>query len=351
MFGTTAFAGCLGGNGNGNGDGTGNGGQSSDIEIAIISSPAGFDDNAFNDNALAGLNDAADEFGISVNTIEETQDAQYQSVQADTAEAGFDLIVLVGDNHTGPLETNAAEYPDQNWMLINNVIEDADNVSGWIAMNNQMSFLAGVAAGTMTQQDFSEGAGSTNPDNSVVGFVGGQEIPLIRAFEESYVQGAHWVSEDIEVLRGYAGTFSDTAPANNIAASQYDQGADIVWHAASAAGAGVFSAAQEAERYALGVDIDQSVGAPQYSNVILGSAVKALNSATYTVAESIVNDNFSEYVGRNTLSIDTGGVEFVIGQDFTDTVPEVLNTNLEEAKTALTSGNIELRCGPTRCPE
>jgi len=338
-LGAAALAGCMGGGGGGGGG----------TEVAIISSPAGFDDDAFNDNALMGLQEAADEFDLTVNTIEETQDAQYQSVQADTAEAGYDLIVLVGDNHTGPLETNAEEYPDQDWMLINNTIEGADNVSGWIAMNNQMSFLAGVGAGTMTQQEFSEGGGSTDPDGMTVGFVGGQEIPLIKAFEESYIQGVHWVNEDIEVLTGYAGTFSDTAPANNLAASQYDEGADIVWHAASAAGAGVFSAAQEAERYAMGVDVDQSVSAEQYSDVILGSAIKALNTATYTVAESVVNDNFSEYVGENTLSIDDGGVDYVVGQDFTDSIPEVLNTNIEDAKSAITGGDVELRCGPTRC--
>lgn len=347
VLGSTTLAGCMGGDGNGGGGGGDGGGGGT--SVAIISSPAGFDDNAFNDNALEGLQRAAEEFDIEVNSIEETQEAQYQSVQADTAESDYDLIVLVGDNHTGPLETNAEEYPDQNWMLINNVIEGADNVSGWIEMNNEMSFLAGVAAGTMTQEEFSEGAGATNPDESVVGFVGGEDIPLINAFEQSYVEGAEWVNESVDVLTGYSGTFSDTAPANDLAESQIDEGADIVWHAASAAGAGVFSAAQDNERYALGVDVDQSRTEEQYQDVILGSAVKALDEATYTVAQAVVDGNFGEYVGENNLSIEQESIDFVVGQAFEGSLPEAFSTNMEEAKQAIIDGEVELTCGPTSC--
>ncbi len=109
----TALAGCLSGNGNGNGDGAA-------TEVAIISSPAGFDDNAFNDNAVDGLEQASQDFDLEYTTVEETEEAQYASVQADVAESGYDLIICVGDNHTDPIATNVEEYPDQNWMLINN---------------------------------------------------------------------------------------------------------------------------------------------------------------------------------------------------------------------------------------
>ncbi|XVH33072.1 BMP family lipoprotein (plasmid) [Haloferacaceae archaeon DSL9] len=334
-----AVAGCLGEEEGGSGS----------TSVAIISSPAGFDDNAFNDNAVEGLEQAAADFDLEYNTIEETEEAQYESTQADTAEAGYDLIICVGDNHTGPMQTNADQYPDQNWMLINNVIEGADNVSGWIEMNNEMSFLAGVAAGTMTQEEFQQGGGATDPNSSIVGFVGGEDIPLIRAFEQSYIEGVEWVNDGAEVLTGYSGTFNDTGPANDIAESQIDEGADIVWHAASAAGAGVFSAAQSNERYALGVDVDQSVSEDQYQDVIVGSAVKALDEATYTVSEAVVNGEFDQYVGENNLSVEQESVDFVPGQAFDGDLPEALSTNIDEAKQAIIDGDIELSCGPTSC--
>ncbi|WP_128906174.1 BMP family lipoprotein [Halorubrum amylolyticum] len=341
----TVFAGCLGEGGDG-GDG---GDDTAGTEVAIISSPAGFDDNAFNDNAVQGLEEAANDFDLTYTTVEATEEAQYESTQADTAESDYDLIVCVGDNHTDPLETNTSEYPDQNWMLINNVIEGADNVSGWIEMNNEMSFLAGVAAGVMTQQEFEYEGSATDPDGATVGFVGGEDIPLINAFEQSYIEGVEWVDDGIEVLTGYGGSFSDTGAANDVAESQIDDGADIVWHAASAAGGGVFSAAQDNGRFALGVDVDQSVTEEQYQDVILGSAVKALNEATYTVAEAVVDGNFSEYVGEQNLSVAQGSIDFVVGQAFEGDLPDALSQNIEDAKTGFENGEIDLTCGPTSC--
>lgn len=339
VLGTTAIAGCLG-------DDNGGG---SEYRAAIISSPAGFDDNAFNDNALEGLQQASEDFDLEVNTIEATEEAQYESTQADVAESGFDLIVCVGDNHTGPLEANASEYPDQNWMLINNMIEGADNVSGWIEMNNEMSFLAGVAAGVMTSEEFEHEGSTTDPSTSTVGFIGGEDIPLIGAFEQSYIEGVEWVNADAEVLTGYAGSFSDTGAANSVAASQIDDGADIVWHAASAAGGGVFSAAQDNDRFALGVDVDQSVTEDQYQDVILGSAVKALNEATYRVAQAVVEDNFASVVGEQNLSVEQGSIDFVVGQAFEGSLPAAVSENLEDAKQGFRDGEIDLTCGPTSC--
>lgn len=353
----TVFAGCLSGDdgeddgGDGGDDGNGGDGGSggSPTQVAIISSPAGFDDNAFNDNAVQGLEEASEDLDLEYTTVEETQEAQYESVQADVAESGYDLIICVGDNHTDPLTTNASEYPDQNWMLINNIVEGADNVSGWIEMNNEMSFLAGVAAGVMTSQEFEYEGSSTDPDGATVGFVGGEDIPLINAFEQSYIEGVAWVDDGVEVLTGYGGSFSDTGAANDVAESQIDDGADIVWHAASAAGGGVFSAAQDNGRFALGVDVDQSVTEDQYQDVILGSAVKALNEATYTVAEAVVNGNFDEYVGEQNLSVEQGSIDFVVGQAFEGELPDALNQNIQDAKEGFENGEIDLTCGPTSC--
>ncbi len=324
-------------------------GDAAGTEVAIISSPAGFDDNAFNDNAVDGLEAAADDFDLSVTTVEETEEAQYESTQADVAESGYDLIVCVGDNHTDPLETNAFEYPDQNWMLINNVIADADNVSGWIEMNNEMSFLAGVVAGVMTEESFEHDGSETDPSASTVGFVGGEDIPLINAFEQSYIEGVEWVNDDVDVLTGYGGSFSDTGAANDVAESQMDDGADVVWHAASAAGGGVFSAAQDNDRFALGVDVDQSVTEDQYQDVILGSAVKALNEATYDVAASVVEGTFDDMVGEQNLSIAQGSIDFVVGQAFEGALPDAVDENLEAARQGFIDGEIDLTCGPTSC--
>ncbi|MDT3435932.1 BMP family ABC transporter substrate-binding protein [Haloarcula sp. 1CSR25-25] len=356
IVGSALLAGCSGngdgGDGGGGTDGDGGDGDSGGSEttnIAIVSSPAGFDDNAFNDLALEGLQTATEEYDISINQVEETEQSQYQSVQAELAQSGdYDLIVLVSYNHTEALSQNAPEYEDQYWMLINDYV-DEPNVTGYTWANHQMSYLAGVLAGTMTTEELSTDAGSTAPDSSQVGFVGGVDGSLINAFERSYVAGAEWVNGDVDVNVGYIGNYTDTDTAADIASSQYNDGADIVYHAAAAAGRGVFEAAQENERFAIGVDADQSQTLPDFQDVILGSAVKYINEGTREVAAAVAEDNWSAVSGANTLGLEDEAVDCVIGQAFQDQLPDVVGQNLSEAKQAILDGDIEVPCTAAGC--
>ncbi|WP_417372311.1 BMP family lipoprotein [Halobaculum lipolyticum] len=367
-----AFAGCLTGDGGGGGssggdtgngdtDGEGNGDTDSSDEdtssgggttnIAIVSSSAGFGDRAFNDLALEGLQNAAEEYDINLQQVEETNQSNYGTVQSRLAESqnpDYDLIVLVGYQHTQALETNATEYSDQNWMLINDHV-DQPNVGGYVWANHEMSFQAGVLAGTMTTRELEHEGNSLNPDNPVVGFVGGVDGALINAFEQAYIAGVEWVNEDIEVRSGYIGNYTDTQTAANIAASQYDDGADIVYQAAAAAGQGVFQAAQEANRFAIGVDADQSVTLPDYADVIMGSAVKYINEGTYLVAEGVVQDNWEDVNGRNVLGLDQDAVAVVLGDAIGSSLPDVVTQNLEESKQAIVDGDITVPCTAAGC--
>jgi basic membrane protein A len=363
LAGATALAGCLGGGGDGGGGDTtttgggtgetdgggGNGGGTETTNIAIVSSPAGFDDNAFNDLALEGLQTASEEYDIEINQVEETEQAQYQSTQANLAQSGdYGLIVLVSYNHTEALTQNAADYPDQNWMLINDHV-DQPNVAGYTWANHQMSYLAGVLGGTMTTEELTGGGGSTNPDTAQIGFVGGVDGSLINAFERSYVAGAEWVNSDVQVNVGYIGNYTDTSTAADIASSQYDDGADIVYHAAAAAGRGVFEAAQENERLAIGVDADQSTTLPDFQDVIIGSAVKYINEGTREVAVAVAEDDFQSVAGANTLGLEDEAVDCVIGQAYEGQLPDPVQQNLEEAKQAIMNGDITVPCTAAGC--
>nr|WP_254280189.1 BMP family ABC transporter substrate-binding protein [Halomicroarcula marina] len=366
LVGGLALAGCSGDGGDGGGtdggdgsdggggqsdgsDGTTAGGGGETTNIAIVSSPAGFDDNAFNDLALQGLQTAAEEYDIEINQVEETEQAQYQTTQANLAQSGdYALIVLVSYNHTEALQQNAQDYPDQNWMLINDHVEQP-NVAGYTWANHQMSYLAGVLAGTMTTQELSHEGSSTDPGTPQIGFVGGVDGSLINAFERAYVAGAEWVNSDVSVNVGYIGNYTDTSTAADIASSQYDDGADIVYHAAAAAGRGVFQAAQDNGRFAVGVDADQSQTLPDFQDVILGSAVKYINEGTYEVAAAVAEGNFQSVSGPNTLGLEDEAVDCVIGQAFEGQLPDAVSQNLAEAKQGIISGDITVPCTASGC--
>lgn len=328
------------------------GGQDGETtHIAIISSPAGFGDGAFNDLALQGLESAAEEYDIEIQQVEETDQSQYGTVQSRLAESQnpeYDLIVLVGYNHTQALERNAADYSDQRWMLINDYV-DQPNVAGYTWANHEMSFQAGVLAGTMTTRELAYEGNETDPDSTTVGFVGGVDGALINAFEQAYAAGVEWVNEDVDVRVGYIGNYTDTQTANNIASSQYDAGADIVYHAAAAAGQGVFQAAQDVNRFAIGVDSDQSETLPNYQDVIMGSAVKLINEGTRRVAVGVVEDDWESVSGENVLGLEEEAVSVVLGQAVGPELPDVVNENLEASKEAIVNGDITVPCTASGC--
>jgi basic membrane protein A len=212
-----------------------------------------------------------------------------------------------------------------------------------------MSYLAGVLAGTMTTEELEHEGNATSPETAQVGFVGGEDGSLINAFERSYVAGAEWVNEDVEVNVGYIGNYTDTSTAADIASSQYDDGADIVYHAAAAAGRGVFEAAQENSRLAIGVDADQSRTLPDFQDVILGSAVKYINEGTREVAVAVAEDDFESVTGANTLGLEDEAVDCVIGQAFEGQLPDSVSQNLDEAKQAIVDGDVEVPCTAAGC--
>jgi basic membrane protein A len=380
LLGGVALAGCVGGGGGGSGgngsggggggsgngsDGNGSGGGGGGNEsggggggsgggatnIAIVSSPAGFGDRAFNDLAWQGLQSAKDEFNVNLQQVEETDQSNYRTVQSRLAESqspDYDLIVLVSYNHTQALETNATQYPDQKWMLINDNVEQP-NVAGYAWANHQMSYQAGVLAGTMTTRDFSFEGNSTNPDSTTVGFVGGEDGALINAFERAYRAGAKRINEDISVSVGYIGNYTDTQTANNIASSQYDAGADIIYHGAAAAGQGVFQAAQDASQFAIGVDADQSITLSEYEDVIMGSAVKYINRGTLQVAKAVIENNWQSVQGSNVLGLEQDAVAVVLGNAVGPELPSVVEENLEQSKQAILNGDVTVPCTASGC--
>jgi basic membrane protein A len=351
LVGATAIAGCTGSQDGDTTTTTTSGGSGEPTDVAIVSSPAGFGDKAFNDLALEGLQNAAQNYNINIQQVEETDQSQYGTVQSRLAEStnpDYDLIVLVGYNHTQALESNASQYSDQRWMLINDYV-DQPNVAGYTWANHEMSFQAGVLAGTMTTKELSHAGNSLNPDNATVGFVGGVDGALINAFERAYRAGAKWVDDSVSVRVGYIGNYTDTQTANNIASSQYDAGADIVYHAAAAAGQGVFQAAQDASRFAIGVDADQSKTLPDYQDVIMGSAVKFINEGTRQVAQAVVEGNWEQVNGMNVLGLEQDAVKLVLGQTVGPKLPDAVSQNLKESKQGIVNGDITVPCSASGC--
>lgn len=316
-----------------------------EVNIGMVYATGGLGDQSFNDLAHDGVQRAQEDFEIGFQNTEPQEPAEVDQFQRDLASSGeYDLINTVGFVQVEPLLQNAAEFDDQNWTIIDEIAEDEDgnlidNIASYVFREQEGSFQVGVLAGMLTEMDYDHGGATTNTDDLRVGFVGGQEIPLIERFEAGFEAGVKHVNEDIDVESAYAGDWDVPDQGQEIATGMYNDGADIVYHAAGGTGAGVFEAAQSEGRYAIGVDDDQSRSADEFSDVIVASMVKRVDTAVYESVEATVDGTFEGGV-INDLGLEEDGVGAVIGQDFEDAIPEEIVDELETTRQAIIDGDI-----------
>jgi basic membrane protein A len=283
--------------GGGGGDGATGGGDTgaecnSDITVGVALDVGGLGDKSFNDAANAGLQQAIEDGLVceeNTNFIEadNTGSNRDENVQA-LADEGYNLVVGVGFAFSEGIAAIAADYPDQNFAIVDgfaNAVDDSlTNVADLTFKEHEGSFLVGVAAAETCKCD-------------TIGFLGGQTGPLIEKFEAGYTAGAKAVNPDIEVLVEYIGddttAFVNDVKGEALSTKMYDQGAEIVYHAAGLSGAGLFRAAVEADKLAIGVDSDQYLtAAPEEQPLILTSMLKRVDTAVYNAIKQTGEGNF-----------------------------------------------------------
>lgn len=252
-----------------------------DITVGVALDVGGLGDKSFNDAAKAGLDQAiADGLVCEENTqfveSDNTGSNRDENVQA-LADEGYNLVVGVGFAFSEGVAGIAADYPDTNFAVVDgfaNAVDDTlTNVADLTFKEHEGSFLVGAAAAEFCQCD-------------TIGFLGGQTGPLIEKFEAGYTAGAKAVNPDVEVLVEYIGddttAFVNDVKGEALSTKMYDGGAEIIYHAAGLSGAGLFRAAVEADKPAIGVDSDQYLtAAPEEQPLILTSMLKRVDTAVY----------------------------------------------------------------------
>ncbi|WP_435333322.1 BMP family lipoprotein [Haloarchaeobius sp. TZWWS8] len=319
----------------------------SDVSVGMVYATGGLGDKSFNDMAQKGAMEAKSELGISFDEAQPETNSDFKPAQRQFAQStnpDYDLVSCIGFAQTDALKENAKRYSDQHFMLVDSVVE-AENVANYVFKEHEGSFQVGHLAGLLTQQEFSAGGGSTSGSSTKVGFVGGVEAPLIKKFEAGFKAGVKHASEDIEVSSSYIGSFNNPSAGKEAAVSMYDSGADIVYHASGATGLGVFKAAKEKGKFAIGVDADQSKSDPSFKDFILASMVKRVNNAVFKAIEAEVNGNFK---GGSvvTLGLEQNGVECVYGQTLGSEIPQDIKDKVTQSRKAIIDGEISVPQSP-----
>lgn len=220
-----------------------------EIKIAMVLGEGGRGDLGFNDEAYEGIEKAQKELNIKFDYCEPNSVNEFETqlrMYAETEE--YDLIIAVGATQLDAIKIVAAEFPEQNFSIIDTVLEDFKNVHSVSARNPEQSFLSGVLAGIATQD---ERFPLSNKEN-VIAFAVSMDSPLPRQTAAGFMAGAKYINPEVEIIYNFVGSYRDPGKAKEIAMTAFQRGADIISHNAGASGLGVFNAAKEMKKYAIG---------------------------------------------------------------------------------------------------
>lgn len=299
-----------------------------DYQPAMIFDLGGKFDASFNEAAYRGAEKFKQETGISYREFEITNESQRQQALERMASRGASPIVVIGFAFATPLETLADQYPDTKFVLIDAVV-DKPNVESIVFKEQEGSYLVGMAAALASK-------------TKTVGFVGGMDIPLIRNFETGYEQGVHHVLADGKILVNYAGdtpaAWSDPAKGSELAISQFDRGADVVYHAAGATGRGVLQAAADRNKLGIGVDSNQNGLFPGH---VLTSMVKRVDVAIYQVFKQGQAGTWQ--AGTRVLGLKEDGVDYAMDANNEKLITPEMRQQIEAAKADIIAGKLVVK--------
>lgn len=354
-----------------------------DYVVSITFDGGGWFDNSFNEGTWNGLTRAvrelSEEHDVDVLIFNGTPETTVEG-QTKIAASGADLMVAAGFLQAAAVETVSTNFPDVKFVLIDAVV-DNPNVRSVLFKEHEGSYLVGYLAGTMSQ-------------TGVVGFVGGMDVPLIRAFDLGYQEGVKAACPDCKVISDYVGTtpaaWNDPAKAKELAAAQQAQGADIIYAAAGGSGTGVINFVNETMCYDpgdlnmrqtpltaqletmpvsdaysanctgkqplffIGVDSNQNYlgdtdNNPETLNHGLTSMLKRVDVAAYDAVTDVVNGSFTG--GLRNLGLAENGVGYAVDEYNKALIPQALIEELEAVKSRIISGELVVTDYRTLPPE
>jgi basic membrane protein A and related proteins len=313
------------------------------LRLGIVFDVGGRGDKSFNDGAYLGAMRAKSDFGATIRYIEPADASDRESGLRLLSSENMDLVTAVGFIFTDDVNTLAKEYPAARFADIDyavatdaqgKIIPPPPNVAALSFRENEGSFLVGAIAGLVTK-------------TKTVGFVGGMNIPLIHKFDAGFQAGVRQVCPKCRILAQYAGVtpdaFRNPGKGKEIALSQYQQGADIIYHASGATGLGVFEAARSAGKLAIGVDADQYGEAPGF---ILTSMIKRVDVALYETARSVKDGKFSG--GVHVFGLAEDGVGYVYDEHNKALIPDSVIARVEGLKKEVIAGRIVVPVTPPK---
>jgi len=306
-----------------------------DTLACMVTDTGGVDDKGFNQISYAGMQQAESELGVTIDLLESTSDADYAPNLQSFADKGCNITVtvgfLLGDATKAAAEANAG----LNYAIVDYAYDPpVANARGLVFATDQPSFMAGYLSAAMST-------------TGIVGTYGGVNIPPVTIFMEGFRKGVEYYNTQkgasVKLLGWdgtdgtFAGNFESLDDGKNIAKSQADEGADIIFPVAGPVGLGSAQYALESggKVKIIGVDVDMSVSNPDAAEVYIASVLKKIDAAVFAAIKDVVEGSgvTDNYVG----TLANGGV----GVAFT-AVPDDLKAEVEAIGAGIADGSIQI---------
>ncbi|HEV8688932.1 MAG TPA: BMP family ABC transporter substrate-binding protein [Ideonella sp.] len=289
---------------------------------AVVYDMGGKFDKSFNEAAYRGMERWKKDTGKNYLDFEIANEAQREQAMRRMAERGANPVMGVGFSQASSIEKVAKAFPKQQFVVIDGLVK-LPNVESVIFKEHEGSFLAGIMAAMASK-------------TGKLGFVGGMDIPLIRKFQCGYEQGARYANPKIEIFAAMTGTtpaaWSDPSRAGELAKAQFARGADVVFGAAGGSSVGVFQAAKDGGKLAIGVDSNQNHLHP---GTMLTSMVKHVDVAVYKAAGKSTP-------GLTVLGLKEGGVDIAIDENNAKLVTPAMKAKVDAARADIIAGKIKV---------
>jgi basic membrane protein A len=292
-------------------------------EPAVVYDMGGKFDKSFNEAAFNGAERWKKETGKSFMEFEIANETQREQAMRRMAERGANPVIGIGFSQASSIEKVAKEFPKLQFAIIDMVVP-LPNVESVVFKEQEGSFLVGMMAALASK-------------TGKVGFVGGMDIPLIRKFQCGYEQGAKYANPKVEVTANMTGTtpaaWGDPARGGELAKAQFAKGVDVVFAAAGGTGIGVYQAAKDAGKLAIGVDSNQNHLQP---GTMLTSMLKRVDVAVYNISKA------TKPGAITVLGLKEGGVDYAMDNNNAKLVSADMKAKVDAAKADIIAGKIKV---------
>ncbi len=297
------------------------------LKIGLVLDKAGKDDKSFNASAFEGMDKASKELQIETKYVEGTDDNAFEPLLRSFAKKDYDLIISIGFAQAEALSKVAAQFPQRKFAIVDSEIK-LPNVRSLMFEEHEGSYLAGALA-------------AMKSPSGKIGFIGGMDNPLIRRFLLGYEAGAKAVNPKATVVTNFVGMTGDAwnnpPKAKELALAQFQTGSEVIYTAAGASNKGVFDAAEEKKRLAIGCDSNQNWIKPGF---ILSSMMKRVDQAVYNTIKDTTEGKFT--AGTVRYGLKNSGVDLARDSYNSKLIDAAQSQRLGQMKQDIIDGKIKV---------